>query len=327
MKRLAIFAGYDKNNIIDDYVLFYLKELNKFSDIIYVADCEMQETELNKVKDYTIKAISEKHGEYDFGSYKRGYIYAKENNILENYDYLILCNDSVYGPFFSLEELFNKMKYYKFCGLYKSRDIKIASHYYIGSFFIIIEKEIFSSDIFSNFIISVKKEEYKIKIIKNYEFGLSKLMIDSGVNIEGLFSDTDISNRPYFEPLKLLDEGFPFIKKHILEKKITVPLNIEELKLIIQKIRKTYDIKLIVNNLNRNADANQIKYLFQKYKPFNYSFINNKLLNIFSRYSPSGKYQIVFKFFNKIFISLDIPISFSYIKSDYKSFDFLLELV
>lgn len=326
MKRLAIFAGYDKDNIIDDYVLFYLKELSKFSDIIYIADCEMPETELNKIKDYTIKAISERHGEYDFGSYKRGYIYAKENNILENYDYLILCNDSVYGPFFSLEELFNKMKDYKFGGLYKSKDIKIASHYYIGSFFIIVQKEIFLSDIFSNFINSIKKEGDKNEIIKNYEFGLSKLMLDNNINIEGLFMDKEISNRPYFEPLKLLDEGFPFIKKHILEKNITVPLNIEELKLIIQKIKKYYDIKLIINNLNRTADANQIKYLFQRFKPFNYNFINNKLLNIFSRYSPSGKYQIVFKFFNKIFISLDIPISFSYFKSDYKNFNFLIDL-
>ena len=323
MKILTIFAGYDKDNIIDDYVLFYLKELNKLADIIYVADCEMPEFELNKISDLTIKSISEKHGEYDFGSYKRGYIYAKENNILENYDYLILCNDSVYGPLFSLDSLFDKMKDYKFGGLYKSKDIKIANHYYIGSFFIVIKKEIFSSYIFSNFINSIKKEGDKNEIIKNYEFGISKLMIDSGINIEGLFLDTDISNRPYFEPLKLLNEGFPFIKKHILEKKITVPLNIEELKLIIQKIKKTYDINMIVNNLNRTADANQIKYLFQRFKTFNFNVIHNKILNIFSRYSPSGKYQIVFKFFNKIFISLDIPISFSYIKSDYKNFNFL----
>ena len=323
MKILTIFAGYDKDNIIDDYVLFYLKELNKLADIIYVADCEMPEFELNKISDLTIKSISEKHGEYDFGSYKRGYIYAKENNILENYDYLILCNDSVYGPLFSLDSLFDKMKDYKFGGLYKSKDIKIANHYYIGSFFIVIKKEIFSSDIFSNFINSIKKEGDKNEIIKNYEFGISKLMIDSGINIEGLFLDTDISNRPYFEPLKLLNEGFPFIKKHILDKKITVPLNIEELKLIIQKIKKKYDINMIVNNLNRTADANQIKYLFQRFKTFNFNVIHNKILNIFSRYSPSGKYQIVFKFFNKIFISLDIPISFSYIKSDYKNFNFL----
>ena len=103
----------------------------------------MPESELNKIEDFTIKAISERHVEYDFGSYKRGYICAKENNILENYDYLILCNDSVYGPLFSLDSLFDKMKDHKFGGLYRSKDIKIASHYYIGSFFIIVQKEIF----------------------------------------------------------------------------------------------------------------------------------------------------------------------------------------
>ena len=327
MKILTIFAGYDKDNIIDDYVLFYLKELKKLSDIIYIADCEMSEFELNKVRDYTIKTISERHGEYDFGSYKRGYIYAKENNILENYDYLILCNDSVYGPFFSLNNLFDKMKDYKFGGLYKSRDIKIAHHYYIGSFFIILKREIFLSDIFCDFINSIKKEKDKMNIIKNYEFGLSKLILDNNINIEGLFTDADISNRPYFEPLELLNEGFPFIKKHILEKNITVPLNIEELKLIIQKIKKSYDIKLIINNLNRIADSKQIKYLFQRFKPFNYNFMHKKILNIFSRYSPSGKYQIVFKFFNKIYLSLNMPLSFSYIKTNYNNFDFLLEFI
>ena len=58
MKILTIFAGYDKDNIIDDYVLFYLKELSKFSDIIYIVDCEMPETELNKIKDYTIRRLA-----------------------------------------------------------------------------------------------------------------------------------------------------------------------------------------------------------------------------------------------------------------------------
>ena len=38
MKRLAIFAHYDKDNIIDDYVIYYLKELKKsFETIIFVS--------------------------------------------------------------------------------------------------------------------------------------------------------------------------------------------------------------------------------------------------------------------------------------------------
>ena len=90
----------------------------------------MPESELNKVKDYTIKAIGERHGEYDFGSYKRGYIYAKENNILENYDYLILCNDSVYGPFFNFKEIVENMesKDTDIYGIFKHLNIAINSN-------------------------------------------------------------------------------------------------------------------------------------------------------------------------------------------------------
>lgn len=102
MKRLALFAGYDKEGIIDDYVIFYLQELSKNADIIYVADCQMQESQLDKIRPYTLKAIATRHEEYDFGSYKRAYFYAKENGILPHYDYIILCNDSVYGPLFNL---------------------------------------------------------------------------------------------------------------------------------------------------------------------------------------------------------------------------------
>ena len=99
MKILAVFAGYDKDNIIDDYVVYYIKELKKIADIIYVSDCNMLDNELNKISEHCIHLINGHHGEYDFGSYKRGYLYAKENNILQNYNKIIFCNDSCYGPF------------------------------------------------------------------------------------------------------------------------------------------------------------------------------------------------------------------------------------
>lgn len=326
MKILVIFAGYDKDNIIDDYVVYYIKELKKIADIIYVSDCNIAYNELEKIKDYCIHTINERHEEYDFGSYKKGYLYAKENNILQHYDKIIFCNDSVYGPFFDIENTINKMICYNFGGIYISKDLKIAEHDYITSFFIIIDKTIFNKDFFNRFISEVKKEEDKMDIIKKYEFGLSKLMLDNNIELKGLFNDNGEFNRPYFNPLSLIEEGYPFLKKHVLEKKITVPLNIDELKNILNIIKKNYDIKLIINHLNRNADKEQIKYLFQKYKPYKKIFIHKNFFYIFSRYSPSGKYQTVFKLFNLITISIDKPIKDSYIQTDYKDFNFLSKI-
>ncbi|KLI21930.1 lipopolysaccharide biosynthesis-like protein [Brachyspira hyodysenteriae] len=326
MRILVIFAGYDRDSIIDDYVVYYIRELKKIADVIYVSDCDMADIELNKIKDFCIHIINGKHGEYDFGSYKRGYLYAKEKNILQSYDHLIFCNDSCYGPFFNLMNIVNKMNDYDFGGIYISKDLKIAEHDYITSFFIIISQKIFNSNFFNDFIYSIKKEKDKMDIIKKYEFGLSKLMIDNGIELKAIFDDNGEFNRPYFNPLALIEEGYPFLKKHVLEKKITVPLNINELTNIIQIIKNNYDISLIINHLNRIADKEQIKYLFQKYKPYKKVFIHEKIFSLFTRYSPSGKYQTVYKFFNFLTISIDKPIKDSYISTDYKDFSFFKDL-
>lgn len=58
MKMLAIFSSFDKDNIIDDYVVYYLKELSKFADIIFVADNYTSKFQLDKIREYTIKAIA-----------------------------------------------------------------------------------------------------------------------------------------------------------------------------------------------------------------------------------------------------------------------------
>ena len=35
MKRLAIFAHFDKNNVIDDYVVYYVNQLKKYVEKFY----------------------------------------------------------------------------------------------------------------------------------------------------------------------------------------------------------------------------------------------------------------------------------------------------
>lgn len=97
MKRTAVFAHYDKNNLIQDYVVYYLSELKKCAEkIIFVSDSDVLPVELKKIEDIVEHSIIGRHGEYDFGSYKRGFLYAKENNLLTTCEELILANDSCY---------------------------------------------------------------------------------------------------------------------------------------------------------------------------------------------------------------------------------------
>ena len=78
--RSAVFAHYDRDNHIEPYVVHYLRELKKITDsIVFVSDSNLNNSELKKLDGIADKTIAERHGEYDFGSYKRGYLYLKNN--------------------------------------------------------------------------------------------------------------------------------------------------------------------------------------------------------------------------------------------------------
>ena len=119
MKMLAIFSSFDKDNIIDDYVVYYLKELSKFADIIFVADNYISKFQLDKIREYTIKAIAYSHGEYDFGGYKTGYIYAKENKYIQEH----LQSHFLIIP----QNIFLSHRYFTFILIIKNKNVNVIS--------------------------------------------------------------------------------------------------------------------------------------------------------------------------------------------------------
>ena len=44
-KRLFLFAAYDKNNVIDDTVVHYVKHLSSLGDVIFVMDNHLSQSE------------------------------------------------------------------------------------------------------------------------------------------------------------------------------------------------------------------------------------------------------------------------------------------
>ena len=79
-KNTAIFAGYSEDGKISDYVVTYLKKLKEIApNIIYVTDNPLSKSELRKIKPYANHVIAHRHGEYDWGSFKRGYNWLKSN--------------------------------------------------------------------------------------------------------------------------------------------------------------------------------------------------------------------------------------------------------
>jgi len=182
LKRIAIFAHFDKQDIVDAYVISYLKELKKFCEIIFVSDSNLPDLQINKIKNYCFDFIAQKHEEYDFGSYKRGLnlIHKKYPKKLQQSDEIIFINDSCYllGSFKKIFLEMSKKSEIDFWGLTDHcPNILKQKDYHIQSYFIAFRKNIFLNDLLLHFMKKVKKQENKWDIIKHYEIGLSKYLI------------------------------------------------------------------------------------------------------------------------------------------------------
>ena len=109
-KRLFLFAGFNAQHIIDDALVYYVRALSKCGDVVLCMDSDCSDAELQKLAPYVLHATAQRHGEYDFGSYKRAYMYATDTGILDKYDFVYMVNDSVYGPLMDIKPSLIKME-------------------------------------------------------------------------------------------------------------------------------------------------------------------------------------------------------------------------
>ena len=217
-KRLFLFAGFDKDNIIDDTVVYYINALSEFGDVIFIVDNNLPKSELNKISKmpHVLYAKGLQHNEYDFGSYKRGYLWAQEHKILEKYDWLYLVNDSVYGPLWNLRLILANLENSDadMVGLTSNCDKSTPVH--IQSWFVGFSKNVFMCDFFDKFMKKITHIPKKTSLVLKYEVGLSNIVIRNGFKYKVLISPEQ--NKIQEEPCSVLMQGVPFVKKNAVSK-------------------------------------------------------------------------------------------------------------
>ena len=273
--RLFLFAGYDQNSIVNDAMVYYVSCLSKYGDVIVCVDNDLKNSEIQKLNSYTIHTIAQRHGEYDFGSYKRGYEYARNKNILKNYDIVYLVNDSVFGPLFDIKETLQNMEALKTdaAGIVISQH---KTHKFMESWFIRLNKKIFTSAWFDKFISTVTHENAKYIITVKYEHGLTNLITNNGCSWDGLYKCR--GRFTYNKPKQLFKMGCPFVKKASFTRhngaagsQIKYILNHTDKKphdVIIKTANYTYGNEYMKQLLTSNpfkTMLRNLKYLLQKY--------------------------------------------------------------
>ena len=289
MKRLCVFAHWDRDNIIDDYVIYYLKALKQVvSTLVFVSDCDLPLKELEKLDGIADYKLAQKHNEYDFGSYKRGFLFAKENKI--DFEELIFANDSCYGPFIPLENIFTKMskKQCDFWGMTQNRygitenfsRPKITPH--IQSYFIVFKSNVFNSKMFGDFINSIKHEDEKNKVIIKYEIGLSQLWYSKGFTsatyiVKYKFVHNCMSEK--WDTLVKKDK-FPFIKTSIIKNGFDFMGEAKGWRELIQN-HTDYPLFLVEKNSQRLQNLYENRYAkLNIYRKIRFNLLKNSPLEI-----------------------------------------------
>lgn len=218
-QRAAIFAGYSSSGVVEDYVIHYLKELRKHCNrIIYVCDNDLKQSELAKLSWIADVVISGRHGEYDFGSYKRGLGYLSDQGYLSTLDWIIICNDSCYGPVTGFNGIFEKMERQNvdFWGISSNE----WPEPHIQSYFVSFSFPVFSNESFRKFFASIEKKNDVSEVVLSYETKLTSLLAAQGfgwacaTNIKTFYSKIShfIDKNPTLNPLLMLEAGSELLK-------------------------------------------------------------------------------------------------------------------
>ncbi|GAB6936576.1 CDP-glycerol glycerophosphotransferase family protein [Isoptericola variabilis] len=290
VRRVCLFAAYDADGTVDDYVVEYVRELSRFADVYYLADSEMSDDELAKLSEITVGAWADRHGEYDFGSYKRlaervGW------ETLETYDEMLLVNDSCY-LLRRLDEVFARMdaRAADWWGLQATkglaRDRRAAQSlfrepipmdsvrysaldrfeedytydFHVASYFLAYRAPVIRDPEFRRYLGSVTGQSNKLNIVRKYEIGLTRWLVQHShpfdTFVDHLYPFHPIFTEWYF---RLLDEGFPLLKRFFLsENHYHVP-RLKDWKERVLAKAPGADVESFERNLVRVTDPDKLR--------------------------------------------------------------------
>jgi rhamnosyltransferase len=189
VNRLFIFAHFDRDHIVDPYVVRYVSALSRFGNVSFVSTSRLSPAEIAKIRPFTVRVVCRADIGRDFMSWQLGLKLLED---LTRYDEIVICNDSVYAPIFPLEEMFDVMKgcHATYWGVTSSSEV--APH--IQSYFISFRRPVLEQQEFWRFWDDVAPQPNKRAIIETYEVGLSLLLERLGLSAATYFSADDRLN-------------------------------------------------------------------------------------------------------------------------------------
>ena len=331
VKRLGIFAMYDVDGIVDDYVIYLLDAIKPFiSNIIVVCDGAMKQESIARLKNCASEVIINDRGGYDSGSYKAA-IDKYGWDVIREYDELILFNDSNYGPIYPLSEMFEKMdnRECDFWALTYQSEFNdeftenITPAHYRSDFYV-FRKTVFSNKEFVNYWNNLQSPINYQEAVKTYEFALSELL--HTLNFKGT-SYVEMQENVCRPPISIFNDyvfiissKLPLIKRKIFTLKLHQKLNDSDTRPAVKilehvKTNTLYDENLILKHLIRICDVSDIRnflglcFVFPQNYCFKADILNGKKIGIILHINYTDLFEHCFEYINRIPDSIDVIVT------------------
>lgn len=194
-KRIGVFVFYDKDGIVSDYVPYLLNDLKQNLDrLVVVCNGKLSAQGRNVLEKIADDVYVHENKGFDAAAYKEAF----ENIIgwdqLVEYDELVMCNDTFYGPFWPFQNVFDEMERTKpkidFWGLTvhgKAEGNGWQDHKFgylpehLQSFFLVVRNRLLSSREFHCFWNGIRSNYDSVDdVIDDFETSFTKTFEDAG---------------------------------------------------------------------------------------------------------------------------------------------------
>lgn len=201
MKRLGIFAFYDKEGIVDSCFVKLLKDIRPYvTELISVCNVDhiMEDKEVENLRSVSDQVIIRNNTGYDAGAYKEIFLRMEKENCLKGWDSVLLFNSTFFGMFYPLDHFFSLTETRKeidYWGLTKHIGAKDEGEGiypdHVQSYFLLIQKKMFQSRSFMDFWHQLDAPFDYNDAVRKFEIGFNVFFKEKGFKGEAYCSCLD----------------------------------------------------------------------------------------------------------------------------------------
>ena len=222
---LTVMAGYAKGGLLSPVTRRWIRALRQLSSKLVLVFDQDQLVGLEEITDQDADVVSlcERHGAYDFGSYQRGLRLARDLEWLDGASHVLLCNDSVVGPFGDLGAILEAMQQQPEPVWGLTDCLLYTPH--LQSYFLLMDQAVVQHPQLEAFFEAVIPQASRHDVIQAYELGFSSLLGDLGIpwrawlpirGMEDPRNGAPVGNSTAY-PICSLEAGAPVVKLRALK--------------------------------------------------------------------------------------------------------------